>query len=864
MDDSPSKGLVEELASFHITSPLRHQGASQLATGRGVNVKKYVPNNDFADSKFFSYLGDSNSKSYVKKLGNWSMSYGTVQQKPKSLTQNNPELLSESNDDQQKFRDFENVEPPQFKQYLENNNVQKQGVAKHHGQAEQNYRGPESELILTASLNDISGIPTNTFKRHNNKKRISPPDHNSGSGHVNNNSDERSQNVDHVESFSDDEDDIDPALEARGVFDNILKKQKSNYEFNRNDPIDMQVGDLQEKYVSDTGSSSYLGETPSSLSPNVDGQQNVKPIFEKNKKVLVEKMGLIKPEDVGLVFNNIDGVWYKPAPRNQDISSSRTTDNTFGNDNSDSKNSITTMPAEIPRATATTRAFPTVIASASDNVSSGRSSTAYTTQSENNATVRELAAEKHKTQRTMAASRASEPSKNSAPNHEVLSDAGEEQEEDDNFDDTPLDVPQINPRFMPFDHQNRLAPRDTDAAPDLVNIPHRHHNMNKKELIKILTDAIPRSQNDWSQVMGLDLSRKGLTQLDCLAEMLPNLTDLKLCANELVDFAGVPPNVMDLDLSNNQITTNYCSKSLPRLLHLQTLNLSHNSLDYNLNFLSPLRHLCEVDLSFNRISSINDNLGLSRIKKLNLSNNEIAGTIDFEKLLQYHTNVYCDKAVCWSTVQELDLSNNQITGLRNLSALVNLKLLILDNNPISTVTDTRSSASLETLSLINTHAKLSRVDISHYTQLKHLRIDLHQRVSHFWDETTLPPDLQALHLQNGQASQLPRLSTLPVTLQNLSLRNVRGLRSLPRELPARLPFLKTLDITGNDFTSWFRIIERIPTFQLRALVLVDNPLVDGLSDQDSKTIDLLVRSVCPKMERLVLHDAAPLLSTFEL
>lgn len=849
MDDSPSKDLAEGLKSFHISSPGGKNDMDQLGNNK-INFKQYLPNNEFADSKFLSYVGDSNSRTYVKKLGDWSMSYGTVQQKPKSRS---PVDTSPANYKRKKEgalddknlaqHNDENVEPPQFKQYLQNNN-QKQVQLDHTS------RGAESDLILTASLNDISGIPTNTFKRHT-KKKLSPHDSDLQNMIGTRAAQEEMLNgsnlTDDGGDEEDDDDDVDPALEARGVFDNILRNQKSNYEFNKNEQIESQLHSEinKERSISETGSSSYFGETPSSLSPNFEVDQDLEPVVKMQKKKKPSSgMGLIKPEDVGLVFSNVDGVWYKPPARNQDISSSRTTDNTFGN-NFDSNNSITPAGVADPvvPSVATERANAFI-----DGARVGPAEIGLTTALEN------LTKSKHQKKRSITTSITSRlsPGDKKNPAGFVIHEE-QEGEEEEEYDDTPLDIPQINPRYMPVAGTVRNKKNNLDAITD-EEVKNDSNNVNKKELVKLLTEVIPPLQSDWVHVTRINLSGKKLEKLNGLNELLPSLIELDVSVNDIVDLNGVPIDVMCLNLSHNQITTNYCDKHLSGLVHLESLNLSHNKLDYNLSFLSTLKHLHTVDLSFNSINSIDDNLGISRIRKLNLSHNNIAGIIDFEKVLKYNSNVYCNRSICWLTVEELDLSNNGITEIRNTSMLKNLRVLNLDSNPIASMTDAEDHKSLRTLSITNTSLKLKKIDIHRYKLLRKLKIDLHDDVMQGWTSSTLPPELEELHVENGSLHQLPEWSVIPPTLHGLTLRNVKGLKELPPNLTGQLPVLKELDLTNNEFASWFRVIERIPTKQLCKLTLVGNPLVRGLGREDVDRLYTSIQLICPKIKDIALYD----------
>ncbi|CAI6901227.1 ANL_collapsed_G0053700.mRNA.1.CDS.1 [Saccharomyces cerevisiae] len=163
-----------------------------------------------------------------------------------------------------------------------------------------------------------------------------------------------------------------------------------------------------------------------------------------------------------------------------------------------------------------------------------------------------------------------------------------------------------------------------------------------------------------------------------MQRLLPNVLVLNLSDNEMNTLEGIPSNVVQLFCSNNKITSAHCS--LAGFHDLECLDLSYNLLNTSLKFLSLCHHLQEVNLSYNSIQSL-EGIGSSRMKKLNLSNNEINGIIDFEQLILTNNSVVGG----WLTVEVLDLSNNNIIGVRNINCLPRLKVLNLNGNPLVSI-----------------------------------------------------------------------------------------------------------------------------------------------------------------------------------
>lgn len=752
MEHSPSKDLAEGLQSFHISSPAPQRNSD----GEKNHLKQYLLNNEFPDSKFLSYLGDSESKSYIKRLGDWSMNYGTVQQRSKSPAKGDTNGATGS------IAVKENLEPPQFKQYLQNNQAA-------NSSKQESYRDPESELILTASLNDISGIPTNTFKRHDHHERrrfLRNSDTNSVAAS------ER--------SLDEEDEDVDPALEARGVFDNILKVQKSNYDFHQDKPKD-------EPTARDSdGTSSYLGETPSSLSPNF----GVYP-----EKPAIDGIKLITPEEMGLVFDNVNGVWYKPPTKNQDISSSRTIDNGDSTMSEDQRRS-----------------------------ESGR---------------------------FIATSATTRVARNQPP---LPIDDEFSEERDEVEDDTPLDAPQINPQFLLRGHTMRKNMKSVgNTTQNMIgNITtasqvETSFQQNKRELIAVLTDVIAPRKVDWKQLSSINLQGANLNQVMGLGEILPRVIDCNLNDNNLRGLQGIPPGTIRLTCRNNQLSTSYFN--LDGLPHLETVDLSHNSIGHNLGLLANCTHLREVDLSHNKLKSLGGNLGPSRVLKLNLSHNKISGIIDFAQLIKYSQ----ESEAGWTTIEELNLSNNNITSVKNVRCLPNLRVLKLDENPIAELIEPNeiTNHNLKTLTITNTQGALTRIGQNQlpYRRLRILRTDCFPQLAQW---RSMPRSLEELVLTNGTTEKLLPWQILPNALRRLAITKIQGLKDLPSDLGALIPCLQELDISNNQLESCYKLIEALPTLCLVRLNLKNNPICSTKRGSKQQQLVEVSRMACPRLKELLV------------
>lgn len=824
--DSPSKNLVEGLQEFHISSPnSRHKNASNNGNQERLNLKQYLPNNDFADSKFLSFVEGSQSKSYVKKLGDWSMSYGTVQQRPGDSPQrvnadnrssfgdgfalNNNENINDN------FND-ENAETPQWKQYMVmQSQLKAQRRNQGHSKSQQehqinipsdkfsnpNGKDPPSDLVLTASLSDISGIPTNTFKRHD-KKKIEQSNASRETQDY-----EDYNNNEEIEEEGEEEDDIDPALEARGVFDNILRKQRSNYELppSRKPTAQIQANTQPDSAGSTDSTSSYFGETPSSLSPADiepkpptkkvgadDSHGHIKKNSNESEKSEVHGMKLITPEEMGLVFDNVNGVWYKPAPKNQDVSSSRTLDS-----------------------------------------SANHSQSEFTSESG----VRKQDLKSRNGQHR-------EP-------HEHYSTNDYDDEE---YDDTPMDVPEINPRFLLRKRESGKVRYSShpESAVDVTTVSqvNTSFQQSKKDLVALLTDAIPPRGQDWlTQVDYVDLSRRDLgPHMVGLDEMLPSLKSIDLGHNHLKSLQGVPAGILELRCNNNDLT----SCQLDSLQHLETLDLSHNALNRIGGALTPCLHLRSVNLSHNKLKSLHKELGKSSLVKLDLSHNEIQGTIDFAKL----TNNLPGNS-SWLQLEELNLSNNKIDRVLNVGCLSKLRILKLDGNPLQEIVEKKESSQLRTLSVLGTKGLLLRVNTATggnssrslfpFHRLRILKCDAHKG-SRQWKQ--LPRSLEELWLQDGDTNRIPHWEVIPGSLRTLVLMRIKGLHQLPKNLAYRLPSLQELNLRGNELVSCYSLIEALPSLCLVKLDLRENPLTRSKTNSDNNNLKDVIRVIKMACNRL--------------
>ncbi|MBE9073874.1 COR domain-containing protein [Microcystis sp. LEGE 08355] len=174
----------------------------------------------------------------------------------------------------------------------------------------------------------------------------------------------------------------------------------------------------------------------------------------------------------------------------------------------------------------------------------------------------------------------------------------------------------------------------------------------------------------------LDLSNKNLTEIPPEIPQLTSLQYLNLRNNQIREIPEALAHLTSLqflDLSNNQIRE--IPEALAHITSLQGLDLSDNQIREIPEALAHITSLQVLYLSDNQISEIPEALThLTSLQILDLSDNQIR---EIPEALAHLTSL-----------QYLYLYNNQIREIPEALAhlhLVNLKRLVLENNPITNV-----------------------------------------------------------------------------------------------------------------------------------------------------------------------------------
>ncbi|CAK9819116.1 Leucine-rich repeat neuronal protein 1 [Anthophora plagiata] len=244
----------------------------------------------------------------------------------------------------------------------------------------------------------------------------------------------------------------------------------------------------------------------------------------------------------------------------------------------------------------------------------------------------------------------------------------------------------------------------------------------------------------------VNLTRHGLKKEDFFVKIqsqidLREVTDLILQGNEFDSFLDCSTNLVDLrvlDLSQNHLQRFFflCKDEY----NLQTLNVSHNKLEYidDNAFNDRIPKLKILDLSWNKLSVVNETM------------------LEHFKILEY-----------------LSLANNPINDGIHESAFWNLKALQYLN--LSNISSTYFSAQI-----FKTLTNLSSLDLS-WNPIKTIPL--------------LPTNLIELDLSNTQIAQLPAMD-LP-QLRELKLNNMYNLKVLYLNDFENLTRLEVLSLNGS-------------------------------------------------------------------
>ncbi|EAY00441.1 Leucine Rich Repeat family protein [Trichomonas vaginalis G3] len=164
-------------------------------------------------------------------------------------------------------------------------------------------------------------------------------------------------------------------------------------------------------------------------------------------------------------------------------------------------------------------------------------------------------------------------------------------------------------------------------------------------------------------VFELDISGKDVAEIQN-EKPLDEIRKLTASQNQIQSLAFLEhtPNLVDLDLSQNQISEGVSNFSLLKFIH--SINLSSNLFE-NVNGFPTLNTLTYLDLSSNHLASAGDIPSLPFLKHLNLSNNSITAlnlaVMPSLQILNLQGNLLAKLELPnLPSIREIDASHNSI------------------------------------------------------------------------------------------------------------------------------------------------------------------------------------------------------------
>lgn len=411
----------------------------------------------------------------------------------------------------------------------------------------------------------------------------------------------------------------------------------------------------------------------------------------------------------------------------------------------------------------------------------------------------------------------------------------------------------LNDTPLPFKIKN-ILPVETDNDDDDERVD--------LQLVHKLTPIL--MNRDWNKLTYLDASNLKLNNVIGLNICFPELISCNLSNNDIKIFDLVhciPSKLIELNLSNNLMNENYLSNDgIQYNNNIKLLNLSNNRFNSNLSWLNEFGYdkfpnLQKLILHGNKIKSLIGMPKFSTIERIDLSNNNITGIIDFKELIS--GGPY--EKFGWNGVTELDLSGNGITKIYNLHYLKSLRRLNLNGNPLASIHLTELSQMnnlIDLQILCNELISIGNNEILPFPNLQTLKISCYKGLK---DIKKMPSKLTQLSIRDGEVTNLIPWERIPGSLQTLEITNITGLKELPQDSMTELWFtsLQEINLQDNDLFSWANLIYFLPFVHLKTLRLDGNDRLlydQGRPDRsrlEPELRSLLKRSI-PSLELVTL------------
>ncbi|KAK9465747.1 hypothetical protein V1512DRAFT_248796 [Lipomyces arxii] len=410
------------------------------------------------------------------------------------------------------------------------------------------------------------------------------------------------------------------------------------------------------------------------------------------------------------------------------------------------------------------------------------------------------------------------------------------------------DRPEVSFAFPPAEQQTYYADMSyVGARHDATAVSQLESSFSiaVQNLVKVLTDIQPFEVH-WEDIVNLDLQGRELETLVRLEDWCPSIVELDVSKNDLAYLTGVPEstrtlragsnnlseltafgfmwNLQYLNLSDNHIET---LDGMSRLVHLRELVIDNNDI-YSVDGIMQLDGLLRLSARGNKIASIGfESSTLTRLEEMDLSSNRlrsIDGLIVLQRLMLLNLNNNLLKTVdpdgYMPKLRTLKITKNALKEF-DASAFPNLRVLSLDNNRLRAVSGLRKLRLLESLSIRDQHNPTNEVWCEDISDVRKLYLSGNIPKELTFQEHFL--NLQTLELASVQLKKLPsKFSDYVANLRDLNLSfneltDLSGLRGIPK--------LRRLYAIGNQFNlteHLARVLSTCPSLQVLDLRM--NPL----------------------------------------
>jgi hypothetical protein len=226
-------------------------------------------------------------------------------------------------------------------------------------------------------------------------------------------------------------------------------------------------------------------------------------------------------------------------------------------------------------------------------------------------------------------------------------------------------------------------------------------------LVKALTDCYGATV-DWTTLTAVDISNKSLTSLRLLKELCPNIMDLDVSNNQLYNLEGLPDaELRQLRLLNNKLGPSTTAFSY-RYNNLDVIDVSGNRLE-TMTIFRGLTGNIRLVINRNSMQSLGGlEDSLTRPVALTMRDNLLSGP-------------HSIASPNYTNLTHLDLSRNQMTKLHAIGQLKCLMTLDLSHNKLREIEPLDQLKQLQEINLSNNKltafegvvpAKVQKLDLS--------------------------------------------------------------------------------------------------------------------------------------------------------